>query len=61
MGDVRNAYKILVRKPEGQRHSEYLGTTKTIVLLLGRINLDAYSTQTACLKLKIMIVISIVV
>jgi hypothetical protein len=32
MGEMRNAYDILVGKPEGKRHSEYLGVGEKIIL-----------------------------
>jgi hypothetical protein len=32
MGEMRNAYKILVRKPEGKRLHEYLGVNQKIIL-----------------------------
>jgi hypothetical protein len=38
MGEMRNAYRILVRKPEGKNHSEDLGTDGKIILewILGK-------------------------
>jgi hypothetical protein len=38
MGKMRNAYKILVRKPEGRDHSEDVGTDEMIILewILGK-------------------------
>jgi len=32
MGEIRNAYKILVGKPEGKRHPEELGVYGRIIL-----------------------------
>jgi hypothetical protein len=32
MGEIRNAYKILVKKPEGKRPIEYLGLDVEIML-----------------------------
>jgi hypothetical protein len=32
MGEMRNAYKILVKKPEGKDHSEDLGVDGKIIL-----------------------------
>jgi hypothetical protein len=32
IGDMRNVYKILVRKPEGKSHSEDLGVDGRIIL-----------------------------
>jgi hypothetical protein len=32
MGEMRNAYKILVGKPEGRDHSEDLGVDGMIIL-----------------------------
>jgi hypothetical protein len=38
MGEMRNAYKILVRKPEGKNHPEDLSTDGRIILkgILGK-------------------------
>jgi hypothetical protein len=38
MGDMRNACKILVRKPEGRDHSKDLGIDEKIILewILGK-------------------------
>jgi hypothetical protein len=32
MGEMRNTYKILVRKPDGRDHSEQLGVDRRITL-----------------------------
>jgi hypothetical protein len=53
MGEIRNAYKILVGKPERKRdHAEYLGVDGKIIL---KWILEKWSVKvwTGCIWLKI--------